>query len=339
MINFCMAPGLDIPMIVNPNDESLHQVIETHKMTFIEQINRYGAILFRGFSCYDPESFSSAIASFGLGRRCSTHDYDLARTVLANDIYTSSDLPGSIPLPLHHEKPRSINPPNHLYFCCVTPPEADGGTIFANAARIWADMPSVIQNELIKHGVLYKQFYHGQSSQYLVLKKILGSKWVKNWNEYFDTQDKKTIEERLRRDGVDWNWANKGNDLVVLNHLPGALKHPITEQTLWFNSSAYLNYSSNLIYAELRNLRVHHYLASRYFMSKDRFPLICHYGNDQAFSADDIVQIKRILQSHSQVHYWERGDFMVVDNLTLMHGKQPHQGNRLLYSCMTEYIR
>ncbi len=57
--------------------------------------------------------------------------------------------PGHVALPLHHEKPRFPKPPNHIYFCCVTPAEQGGGTLFANAEAIWLDMPQQIQKKLL----------------------------------------------------------------------------------------------------------------------------------------------------------------------------------------------
>jgi alpha-ketoglutarate-dependent taurine dioxygenase len=128
-LDIIIAPDINIPMVIASPDS-----------------NQYGAVLFRGFACQDLEYFSKAIDLCGLGSRCSTKDYAIPRTLLPHDIYTSSDLPAHIPLPLHHEKPRSKNPPNHIYFCCVTPAEQGGGTIFANAVAIWLDIPEPIQD-------------------------------------------------------------------------------------------------------------------------------------------------------------------------------------------------
>ena len=74
----------------------------------------------------------------------------------------------------------------------------------------------------------------------------------------------------------------------------------------------------------------------QYLILKDRLPMVCHYGNGQAFSSDEIAEIKRIIQHHTGVFNWQKGDFMIVDNFTFMHGKEPHHGDRLLYSCMTQ---
>ena len=122
---------------------------------------------------------------------------------------------------------------------------------------------------------------------------------------------------------------------MIINKLPGALNHPVTNQTCWFNSVHYLNYYSNSTYAELSSLRSFQYLAGRYLMFTDRLPMACHYGNGDAFSLADIADINQVIQQHVRVLNWQKGDFMIVDNFTFMHGKQAHEGRRLLYSCMT----
>ncbi|BCA96872.1 hypothetical protein TUM19329_32330 [Legionella antarctica] len=337
-----IVPDMNVPVLIaapgskTANPTQLSELISARHAEIIEQLNRYGAFLFRGFSCTDADFFSQAIDLCGLGKRCSTKDYDLPRTILSNEIYTSSDFPAHISLPLHHEKPRSKNPPHHIYFCCVIPAKQAGGTLFANAAAIWRDMPIKIQDKIIEYGVVYKQFFHGKTMQASVLKKFLDAKYVRSWSEYFGTDAKMPIEKKITQDEVDWSWVNKGNDLVILNKLPGALKHPVTHQTLWFNASEYLNYYSNLLYSDLNSLPFYQYSTMRYLILKDRLPMVCHYGDGTPFTAEEIVKIKRIMQHHTCVFHWQKGDFMIIDNYTFMHGKEPHQGERLLYSCMTQ---
>ncbi|MGC1181785.1 TauD/TfdA family dioxygenase [Legionella sp.] len=341
-LNPIMVSELNLPMVLvsanhdHTDTKPLLTLIAKHRAELIAQITQYGAILFRGFSCEDESYFSQAIALCDLGNRCDTSDYDLPRTVLQNDIYTSSDLPPHIPLPLHHEKPRSKNPPDTIYFCCVTPAQKGGGTIVANAESIWQDMPQTIQTKIKEYGVVYKQFFHGKTIKYKLLQKIWGIGSARSWFEYFTTDEKNEIEKKLIQDKLGWEWINKGKELIVSTYLPGALDHPLTHKTNWFNSAAYLNYYANFLYGKLTDLPIHRYLTARYMILKDIFPMVCHYGNGQAFSADEVKEINRIIQKHTRVIRWQKGDFMIVDNLTFMHGKQPHEGNRLLYSCMTK---
>jgi alpha-ketoglutarate-dependent taurine dioxygenase len=341
-LNYLIAADLNIPVVTAQKEQldldtkPLLPLLSTQRNEIMQLLNKHGAILFRGFSCEDEQYFSQVIELSALGSRCDTSDYDLPRTVLNNDIYTSSDLPAYIPLPLHHEKPRSINPPHHIYFCCVIPPQSGGETVFANAAAIWQDMPTGIREKIVNHGVLYKQFFHGPTSRARYLKKILGNGCVRMWPEYFGTEDKKEIEKKLTQNKEHWQWVNKGRDLVMLTFLPGVVTHPLIQKECWFNSVAYLNYYVNLAYGTLKDLPFKKFLAARYVMFKDLLPMVCHYGDGTPFSADEINAINQVIQKHTHALQWQKGDFMIVDNLTLMHGKQPHQGERLLYSCMTE---
>lgn len=334
-MNMQIVPGMTIPIMhpLNKSRQSLLDFIDKHQKEITQQLHQYGAFLVRGFPCQDAEFFSQAIALCNLGNRCSTKDYEIARTVFDNGIYTSSDLPGSMYISLHHEKPRSKKPPDHLYFYCITPAEKGGGTLFANAHAVWLDIPQFIQKKLIEHGVIYKQFFHGKTLKYSLLKKILNKSMVRMWSDYFATDQTISIEKKLTEEQLKWSWIN--NNLIVLNHLPGVLPHPSTQEPLWFNASNYLNYYSTSL-NHFKKASFYQSLAAHYLIVKDILPMVCHYGNGQAFSSEEINVINHVLQKHTQTLYWQPGDFMIVDNYTWMHGKEPHQGNRLLYSCMTE---
>jgi alpha-ketoglutarate-dependent taurine dioxygenase len=334
-----METQLDVPLLLaSPqeidNVKFLRDYIHEHNSEITQKLNHYGAILFRGFDCVHQDSFSKIIDACGLGERCSTADYDFPRTMLNHNIYTSSDLPEDVVVYLHHEKPRSKEPPHHIYFCCVIPPAAGGGTIFANAAAIWRDIPKSIQDKVIEYGVLYRQYFHRSCKKFTLLKKLLGQKGVRSWQEYYLTDDKKVVEEKLVRGEATWSWVNAEKDLILQMLLPGVVNHPITQEMLWFNSSAYLNFHVHKAPQGLKNF--HKQLARRYITSKDVLSMVCHYGNGQSFAPQEISAIQEVLDLHSSVLTWQQGDFMIVDNFTFMHGKQPHKGERLLYSCMTK---
>ena len=340
-LNIAISPTLPITIITSsikqpPVNSVLLGLISHHRMQIMDLLFQHGAVLFRGFSCQDVEYFSAVIEACGLGQRCSTHDYKIPRSVFTNNIYTSSDFPGNVSIPMHHEKPRSKNPPNHIYFCCATAAEQGGETLFSNAQVVWEHMIPSIKDKLLKHGIVYKQYFHGASFIYRLLKYVLGRKQALLWTEYFSTSETMEIEKQLTLEEVNWEWIHSNRDLLVFNKLPGALNHPLTQKPLWFNCAGYLNYYSILPYLSLTMRHTPQYLASRYLVSKDMLPLVCHYGNGEAFSVEEIATINRVLQQHTAPLLWQQGDFMVVDNFTWMHGKSPHQGKRLLYSCMTK---
>lgn len=329
-------PMLQIPLIqASSRQKPLPDLLCEHHDEMVETLNKSGALLFRGFCCEDADSFSQAIDACGLGRRDNTKEYDLPRTYLPNDICLSTDIPAHVTLPMHHEKPRSKKPPNHIYFCCAIPATTKGGTIFANASDIWIDTPSAIKKKIIAKGVIYKQFFHGKTMKYRLLKKVLRNKGLLNWPDYYATEDKQKIESLLAATEFQWEWGNRGKDLILLNKLPGVMQHPFTQQTLWMSAVNYTNYYSNVKYGELTSLGTHEYLAMRYLIAKDSLSLVCHFGDGTPFSAKEIEEIENVFQRHTWVLNWQKGDFMIVDNLTLMHGKQPHEGDRLLYSCIT----
>jgi alpha-ketoglutarate-dependent taurine dioxygenase len=223
-----METMINVPMVsANAQQASLLQYIPQHYDVILQKLHEHGAVLFRGFECVEEDYFSKSIAACGLGERCSTADYDFPRTILNENVYTSSDLPGDVTVHLHHEKPRSKEPPHHIYFCCVTPPEHEGGTVFANAAAIWRDIPPTIQDKILQYGVLYQQYFHNDSKKFQLLKKLMAGKGLRSWQDYYRSHDKSAVEEKLASGEAKWEWVNIKKDLRLITSLPGARRHPI----------------------------------------------------------------------------------------------------------------
>lgn len=315
--------------------EKLLVILEKEDTAILNLVKTYGAIIFRGFACTNENLFSKLIAACDFGERCSTADYRIPRTVLSNNIYTSSDLAPAIAIPLHHEKPRSMDPPTHIYFGCLKAPVKGGATLFANAIRIWRDLPDPIKENIIKHGVCYQRYIHKNGFATNRLKKIFGRKAIPTLHSFYGSDDKATIFEKLQSGNEQFEWLN-GGDLKLWQKLPGVFNHPLSNEPVWFNSADYLNCYYNLLYKDFRQLTYKQAVARRYLIYRKQLPLVCHYGNGQPFSKTEIQLIANIISKHMFAHDWQTGDFMIVDNYTLMHGKQPHKGERLLLSCMTK---
>ena len=145
---------------------------------------------------------------------------------------------------------------------------------------------------------------------------------------------------------LDLNKSRKNHFYSVINVLNGlTFKHVKLELKTTYTYFPTIDYLKNLLltlpfikrlYPEIIDNFIND-LASRYLIFKDMLPIVCHYGNGRAFSSYEIMQINQVTHSHSCVLNWQKGDFLMVDNFTFMHGKQAHQGERLLYSCMTAY--
>ncbi len=62
-LDISLARDLNVPMIINhsANPHALLDLIEEHKMEFLQRLNGAGALIFKGFSCQDEHYFSKII--------------------------------------------------------------------------------------------------------------------------------------------------------------------------------------------------------------------------------------------------------------------------------------
>ena len=86
----------------------------------------HGALLFRGFSVPDPDSFERVSRAIAPDLK---NDYlgTSPRDAVTPYVFTASELPGHYPIPQHCEMTFVKTPPEHLFFCCLTPNGGAGG--------------------------------------------------------------------------------------------------------------------------------------------------------------------------------------------------------------------
>lgn len=307
----------------------LIQQITRDKNRYLDKLSYHGAIVFRGFNISSREEFSDLIDSFDLGIRQGQGEYKIPRTIFENNIYTASDLAPHIEIPFHHEKPRSLSPPSYIYFYCEKAADQGGATCLCRANDIWQELPLSITDRIKTYGVCYRELYGRNIDSNSILNKLMNVPIKTNWQEALESL---TTEKQPHKKHY---WLKNQSLLIIETKLPGVMKHPITNELLWFNCSAYLNYFKNFYYDVLSNASTVTKLLITLIKAKQSLPVVCNYGDGKAFSKMDIKNINLAISKQTQPWHWQGGDFMIVDNFLMMHSKQPHKGNRFLYSAMT----
>ena len=136
------------------------ELLSSQNEIFKQKISKYGGILFRGFPLKNADDFANAIRQLGLGQFVDYIGGDSPRNKINEGVYTSTEAPPSIKIPLHNELSFVKYYPKNIYFFCEIPPEAKGETIIADARKVFESIDPSVKQRFISKGLRYVSCYY-----------------------------------------------------------------------------------------------------------------------------------------------------------------------------------
>ncbi|RST18334.1 TauD/TfdA family dioxygenase [Streptomyces sp. WAC05374] len=274
-------------------------------------LDRYGALLLRGFDVPDPEAFGRAARAvspelLGYLERAAT------RTEVADKVFTSTELSADQWIPFHHEMSYSHNWPSLLYFYGDLPSPVGGATPVASERTVLPRIPADVRERFERHGVRYVRNYGPDLDQ--------------PWQEVFQTTDRAEVEAYCRQSGTDFEWT--ADDGLRTSAVRQAVsRHPRTGETVWFNH-AHLFHVSNMP-PEVAEVLVEEY-------GVEGLPRNAYYGDGEPIE-DEVADLIRGLYREASVSFpWERSDVLIVDNFLAAHARAPFTGDRRILVAMSD---
>jgi alpha-ketoglutarate-dependent taurine dioxygenase len=290
-----------------------------------ELLLRDGALLFRGFDVTEPAELSRVIAAAG----DTTVPYLAGispRHQLGDEVYTSTELPARLSVPLHSELCYLASTPRRLWFACVIAPSSGGETRLADARAIFRDMARDIRQRFVERGIRYQASFHGRGALFALIDKFQNVN--KSWMDAFDTDDRSAVERACREIGAVPRWLRSGR-LVIETVRPAVRLHPETDEPLWFNSAHLFRHNP-------RALGWRRYLLSRLFFARASSRMQdAHYADGGTIDLETLERIQDVLDAHTVSLPWQRGDVLWIDNFLCMHGRAPYRGPRRLLAALT----
>ena len=189
------------------------------------RLRDHGAILLRGLPV-DLDLFHQVVQEIG-GDLLTYTERSTPRSTVSGNIYTSTEYPPEESIPMHNENSYSANWPGRLFFLCDTAAETGGATPIADSRAMFRLLPADLK-ERFADGVTYARAF----------REGLGL----TWQEAFQTDDPRVVEEYCARNGQTVEWTDEG--LRTRHHRPSYVVEPHTGDLVWFNQANLFHVSS-----------------------------------------------------------------------------------------------
>ena len=272
------------------------------------------AILYRGFSIKTEKDFQATVRALG-DEPFNYIEKSSLRKEVRQGIYTSTEHPEDQEIKLHCEHSYSYQWPLRLIFSCLTPAAEGGATTLSDAQKVRTLLPRIVQDRFLHQGVIYVRNF--------------GNKLGLDWQYVFGTDSKREVENYCREHQIRYEWWGNRN-LKTYSKRPAFRSHPITGELLWFNHAYFFNPRSldQNLYANLMK-----------YCREDTLPFNTFYGDGQQIEKDVLAEISKALNFSKISHYWQKGDFLILDNMLVAHGRMPFRGERKVLLAMTQIQR
>jgi alpha-ketoglutarate-dependent taurine dioxygenase len=294
------------PIRVSPDGDASLQALGAYVAQEQDALARHllthGAILFRGFDVADAGDFSQVARMLG-GRPHAYVGGNSPRTRVSADVSTSTEYPASETISLHNEMSYQPDWPRRLFFFSQLPAQAGGQTSLANGREILDDLPAEIVAAFRARRVNYVRHFHASG------------KVGKTWQSTYQTESRAEVERLLAEQGSRCDWKPDGG-LRVGTVCDAVVAHPATGQQVWFNQAEQWHPSALpreiRAFYEKRGILAHH----------------CEFGDGSPMDEAMLAETRRVASRHKLLFDWQAGDVLMVDNVLMLHGREPFKGTR-----------
>lgn len=320
-----------LPLLCEPANgkgrkEDLLDMLKNDNRSFKELLLKHGGLLFRNFSLENAQDFADVMAALNTGKGINYIGGDSPRDKIKGNIYTSTEAPPSVKIPLHNELSFVKNYPRHIYFFCEIPPVEKGETIIGDARRIYQSIDPEVRKRFTQRKLKYVSRYYYKSGLMSWINKL--QRCHKTWIDVFETENKKEVEKKCRENDFAYKWTK--NDWIEISQIrPAVMKHPETGDDVWFNQTHLYDYNPKLLGwwrylgAKILYMRKHMLLHEIFFADGGRIP------------REDLYHIMDTLDANTLSFPWQKGDLLVLDNVSAMHGRATFTGKRRILTAMT----
>ncbi|MER5952031.1 TauD/TfdA family dioxygenase [Streptomyces sp. NPDC001904] len=264
------------------------------------------ALVFRGFDV-TAEALSDVLALLlpcGSGR-----DAGPGGRAVDAVCRTETGRPGSTVWP-YHKMSAAHAWPTRLAMYCDAAPLSGGESVVVDAAGWLAALDPALRERLVP-GVRYVRYFHD------------GSGFGESWQSAFGTDRREQVELFLDGTGDEWAWKADGG-IQVSRVLPATVRHPITGTEVWFNQIHRWHPAGSGPRETLSRI-----------LPEDQLPWNATFADGSAIPGHTVNEICGRGFATAVDIPWNRGDLMLLDNVSLAHGRRPFTGRRRICVAMS----
>jgi alpha-ketoglutarate-dependent taurine dioxygenase len=284
---------------INPS-----QWVKENKKNLDIMLLKFGGVLLRNFDIHSISEFNN----FSLAFSQNLLDYiyrSTPRTNLGGKIYTATEYPSHLSIPLHNENSYSDNWPRRIIFFCAISALEGGQTPIADSRKVYQRIDESIRKKFEEKGILYVRNYRPGLDL--------------DWREVFQTSNKDEVEKYCREHSIDYIWDTQDSELRTMQICPAFLDHPETRERVWFNQAHLFHFST------IEQETGFSFLDE---LGEANLPRNTYYGDGEAIEKEALETIKDAYHKEEIVFNWQRGDLMILDNVLMAHGRKPYSGER-----------
>lgn len=299
-----------LPLVVE-GDGPVADLLRRDRDWLRDHLAARGAVLLRGFDVGGAEGLEEAVRALS-GAPLPYTEQSSPRSVIKGNVYTSTDYPPAAEIPLHNEMSYQATWPLTLFFHCVEPALTQGATPLAHVHAVHEMIDPDVRAEFERRRWMAVRTY--------------GDDVGLRWRTAFDTDSRAQVERLCARGGLTPTWI--GADGLRTTAVRDAVhRHPVTGLPVWFNHVVIFHESS--LPADVREVLLDAY-------GPDGFPNNSRYGDGGVIPDDVVAHLRQCYRAASVRFDYARDDLLVVDNMSVAHGREPYTGPRRIAVAMAE---
>jgi alpha-ketoglutarate-dependent taurine dioxygenase len=319
-----------LPLVLSPRKplsrSELLELLRETRPWLRRKLLEHGGLLFRGFPLESAQHFSEAIEGFATGSSVNYIGGDSPRTKITGAVYTSTEAPPAVKIPLHNELSFVRHYPKHIFFFCEIAPAERGETILGDARRVHRALDPRVRERFTQRQLKYVSRYYGNSLVMELVNRLQPSH--KSWRDVFETTDPAEVERLCREHDFEFEWHDS-TWLRISQTRPAAMTHPETNEWVWFSQAHLYDFNPRLLGA-WRFVAAKLFYARRHTLMHEIF-----HADGGSVARADLYHVMDTLDANTIAFPWQRGDMLVLDNVLSMHGRAPFTGKRRILAAMT----